>query len=58
MQVEPAEIRGAYRNNMVQFQEQLQSTAVDHRMRYAPLRTDNPYLDAIESYLGVRENAR
>lgn len=58
VQVEPAEIRGAYRANMTRFQEELQSTAIEHRMRYAPLRTENPYLDAIESYLGIRENAQ
>ena len=43
---------------MTRFQEELQSTAIEHRMRYAPLRTENPYLDAIESYLGIRENAQ
>ena len=58
VQVEPAEIRGAYRANMARFQDDLQSTAIEHRMRYSALRTENPYLDAIESYLGLRENAR
>lgn len=54
VQVEPEEIRRAYQETMRERNELLAREANLRRMQHALVRTDRPYLDAIEAYLGFR----
>jgi uncharacterized protein (DUF58 family) len=52
--VEAEEIRMAYRDNMRQRVEFIAREANNRRISHALVITKNPYLDAIEAYLGFR----
>jgi uncharacterized protein (DUF58 family) len=54
IEVEPAEIRAAYRNLARQRTETLAREANLRRMTHALVPTNRPYMDAIEAYLGFR----
>jgi uncharacterized protein (DUF58 family) len=54
VQVDPDEIRSAYRANMKQFIEHLAAEAELRQISYSLVNTANPYLEAIEAYLGFR----
>jgi hypothetical protein len=54
VQVEPEEIRRSYRETMRQFVDALAREADQRQISYALVDTRNPYLDAIEAYLGFR----
>jgi uncharacterized protein (DUF58 family) len=54
VQVEPDEIRRAYRENMMAFIDALAREADARRISHALVDTRNPYLHAIEAYLGFR----
>jgi hypothetical protein len=56
--VEPEEIRRAYRENMAQMTRDLAAQAASRRMECALVKTSNPYLSAIEAYLGFRARGR
>jgi hypothetical protein len=56
VQVEPEEIRRSYRENMKQFVDALAREADQRQITHALVDTRNPYLDAIEAYLGFRNN--
>ena len=54
IEVEPEEIRAAYRESARQRVAALTREAHHRRMSHALVHTDRPYLDAIEAYLGFR----
>jgi uncharacterized protein (DUF58 family) len=54
VQVDPDEIRPAYRENMKQFIELLGREAELRQISYSLVDTTNPYLEPIEAYLGFR----
>jgi uncharacterized protein (DUF58 family) len=55
IEVEPEEIRVAYRESMRKLVEGLARDANNRRVSHALVRSDRPYLDAIEAYLGFRQ---
>lgn len=56
--VDPAQIRRTYLANLEQFREQLTSGCHRHRISLVPMRTDEPYSDALAAYLALRRRAR
>jgi len=54
IEVEPEEIRAAYRAAARQRAEALAGAANQRRISHALVHTNRPYLDAIEAYLGFR----
>ncbi|HTA31643.1 MAG TPA: DUF58 domain-containing protein [Candidatus Cybelea sp.] len=54
VEVEPEEIRAAYRASVRARAEGLAQAANQRRISHAQVNTDRPYLDAIEAYLGFR----
>lgn len=58
IQVAPAEIRKAYMRTMKEYMETLQDRALDGGVRFTQLNTESPYLEAIETYLGLGQQAK
>ncbi|MCM8542047.1 MAG: DUF58 domain-containing protein [Lentisphaeraceae bacterium] len=58
IQVEPDEIRAYYKKNMQSFLDQMAQNAEGRKISYSLLNTKQPYLEAIESYLGFRKGER
>jgi uncharacterized protein (DUF58 family) len=56
--VEPDEIRRVYRENMTRLTRDLAAEAASRRIEYALVNTRDPYLSAIEAYLGFRAHGR
>lgn len=56
VEVEPEEIRVAYRESARQRAETLAREAHSRQISHALVRADRPYLDAIEAYIGFRGN--
>jgi uncharacterized protein (DUF58 family) len=56
LEVEPEEIRAAYRQQMKDWINALAAEANNRRMSHALVNTSKPYIDAIEAYLGFRNN--
>ena len=56
IEVEPEEIRAAYRESARRRVDRLAREANHRRITHALVHTDRPYLDAIEAYLGFRGN--
>jgi len=54
IEVEPEEIRAAYRESARRRVDRLAREANLRRISHALVHTDRPYLDAIEAYLGFR----
>jgi uncharacterized protein (DUF58 family) len=54
VQVEPEEIRRAYREMMQERIDRLARNANERQIQHALVSTEHPYLDAIEAYLGFR----
>lgn len=54
VEVEPEEIRAGYRESMRRQIDSLAREAASRRISHALVRSDQPYLDAIEAYLGFR----
>ena len=54
VQVEPEEIREAFRENVRRSLEELACEADQRQISHAVVSTQNPYLEAIEAYLGFR----
>jgi uncharacterized protein (DUF58 family) len=54
VEVEPEEIRAAYRDSARQRADTLAHEAHNRRINYSLVRTSRPYLDAIEAYIGFR----
>ena len=54
VEVEPEEIRGAYREAAREWIEKVAREAHRRGISHAVVHTDRPYLDAIEAYLGFR----
>ena len=52
VEVEPAEIRRGYRENMAILTDRIATQADRQRIQYARVNTSEPYLSAIEAYLG------
>jgi uncharacterized protein (DUF58 family) len=55
IEVEPEEIRAAYRESARQRSVALSREASNRNITYALVDTNRPYLDAIEAYLGFRD---
>jgi len=58
IEVEPEEIRRTYRTNMQRRIDEIRERANSNRMRHTLIETQNPYLTAIEAWLGHREQKR
>jgi uncharacterized protein (DUF58 family) len=56
VEVEPEEIRAAYRESARQRADTLAREAHSRQISHALVRVDRPYLDAIEAYIGFRGN--
>lgn len=54
VEVEPGAIRRTYRETMARFNDDLATQAAARRVQYARVDTAEPYLSAVESYLGFR----
>ena len=54
IEAEPAEIRRGYRENMARLTDGIATRADRQRVEYARVDTGEPYLSAIEAYLGFR----
>ncbi|HEX7578329.1 MAG TPA: DUF58 domain-containing protein, partial [Verrucomicrobiae bacterium] len=54
VEVEPEEIRAGYRELAQRRSDALAREANLRQISHALVRTDRPYLDAIEAYLGFR----
>ena len=54
VEVEPAAIRRTYRETMARFNDDLATQADARRVQYARVDTAEPYLSAVEAYLGFR----
>lgn len=54
VEVEPAEIRAAYEQRMLERQEAFARECSRHRIDFSPLDMASPYREAIEAYLGFR----
>ena len=52
--VDPAQIRRTYLENLNRFREQLVSGCHRHRINLVPMKTDEPYADALATYLALR----
>jgi len=56
--VDPAQLRRAYLDNLQQFREQLTAGCYRHRIDLVPMTTDQPYADALASYLAMRRRLK
>ena len=54
LQVDPEEIRASYRANMKRVMDDLAREADERQITHTVVDTRNPYLHAIEAYLGFR----
>ena len=54
VEAEPDEIRRGYRENMARLTDDMAAQADRQRIQYARVETSEPYLSAIEAYLGFR----
>ena len=54
VEAEPAEIRRGYRENMARLIDDVATRADRQRIQYARVDTSEPYLSAIEAYVGFR----
>ena len=52
--VDPAQIRRTYLEKLNRFREQLTSGCHRHRINLVPMQTDEPYADALATYLALR----
>ena len=52
--IDPAHLRHAYLENLRQFRRQLTAGCRRHRIDLVPMTTDQPYADALASYLAMR----
>jgi uncharacterized protein (DUF58 family) len=52
--VDPAQIRRTYLDKLERFREQLTSGCHRHRINLVPMQTDEPYADALATYLALR----
>lgn len=55
VEVEPEEIRAAYRETVRKWIDSLAHEANNQHIDYSLVNTEHPYLDAIEAYLGFRQ---
>lgn len=55
--VDPAQLRQAYLEKLEQFRDQLASGCNRHRISLVPMTTDQPYADALASYLALRRKS-
>ncbi|BCX47334.1 hypothetical protein HAHE_12420 [Haloferula helveola] len=55
VQVEPAEVRSRFEKTVTQRTETLRQGALNRGVDFAVLRTERPYREAIEAYLGFRQ---
>ncbi len=58
VQVEPTEIRRDYRRNMAAMVDNIARQCDNNRVRYSLVNTRNPYIEAIEAYLGFRPRVK
>lgn len=58
VEVEPSEIRGDYEKRMLARSAAFESGASRRKMDFTALDTANPYLEAIEAYLGFRKERK
>jgi uncharacterized protein (DUF58 family) len=56
--VDPAHLRRAYLENLEQFREQLTAGCYRHRIDLVAMTTDQPYADALASYLALRRRVK
>jgi hypothetical protein len=56
--VDPAHLRRAYLENLARFREQLTAGCYRHRIDLVPMTTDQPYAEALASYLAVRRRLK
>ncbi len=56
--VDPAQVRRAYLQRLVEFREQLTQGCNRHRISLVPLTTDQPYAESLASYLALRRRSR
>lgn len=56
--VDPAQIRRAYLERLAEFREQLTNGCNRHRINLVPMSTDQPFSDALATYLGMRRKSR
>ena len=54
LEIEPEEIRDAYEQTVKERTERLRRGCMNRRIDFACLDTRQPYLDAIEAYMGFR----
>ena len=52
--IDPAHLRHAYLENLRQFRQQLTAGCHRHRIDLVPMTTDQPYADALATYLAMR----
>jgi uncharacterized protein (DUF58 family) len=56
--VDPAHLRHAYLENLKRFREQLTAGCYRHRMDLIPMTTDQPYAEALATYLAMRRRLK
>lgn len=56
--VDPAHLRRAYLENLKRFREQLTAGCYRHRIDLVPMTTDQPYADALATYLAMRRRLK
>ena len=56
--VDPAHLRHAYLENLRRFREQLTAGCHRHRIDLVPMTTDQPYAEALASYLAMRRRLK
>ncbi len=56
--VDPAHLRHAYLENLKRFREQLMAGCRRHRIDLVPMTTDQPYAEALASYLALRRRLK
>lgn len=55
--VDPSQIRKAYLQKLQEFQDQLSKGCNRHRINLVPMTTDQPYADALATYLSLRRKS-
>jgi uncharacterized protein (DUF58 family) len=56
--IDPAHLRNAYLENLKRFREQLTAGCYRHRIDLVPITTDQPYAEALASYLAMRRRLK
>jgi hypothetical protein len=56
--VDPSHLRAAYLENLAKFRAELKDGCGRHRIDLAPMTTDQPYADALATYLASRLRAK